>query len=113
MPDWWRRVATFDIGLAPLVDNRFNRSKSFIKILEYAALGVPFIASPVGPYADHVVDGVTGFLASTPDEWAERLDQLIRSPWLRMKIGGAARDWAAEWTTDRWIGKWEELYLNG
>lgn len=113
VPDWWRRVATFDIGLAPLVDSRFNRSKSFIKILEYAALGVPFIASPVGPYREHVIDGVNGFLASTPEEWSERLTQLIRSPWLRVKMGNQARDWARDWITEEWIGAWEKLYLHG
>jgi hypothetical protein len=113
VPEWWQRVSTFDIGLAPLVDSLFNRSKSFVKVLEYAALGVPFIASPVGPYADHVIPGETGLLAATPEEWADALTQLIRSPWLRNKLGNNAREWAATWTTENHIRSWEEVYLNG
>jgi len=41
-----------DVAVAPLQDNPFNRSKSMLKILEYAALGVPVIASRVGAYAE-------------------------------------------------------------
>lgn len=113
VPDWWKRVETFDVGLAPLVDSEFNRSKSFIKILEYASLGVPFICSPVGPYAEHVIDGVNGLFARTPEEWADLLDKLIRSPWLRSQLADRARGWADLWTTETHIRKWEEVYLNG
>lgn len=42
----------WDICLAPLDDNRFNRSKSNIKMLEAAAVGAICFVSPVGPYAD-------------------------------------------------------------
>jgi hypothetical protein len=43
-------TAMFDIGIAPLVDIPLNRSRSNIKLKEYAAGGTPWLASPVGPY---------------------------------------------------------------
>ncbi len=51
-----------DIGLAPLVDTPFNRCRANIKALEFAALGIPVVASDVEPYREFVVDGETGYL---------------------------------------------------
>lgn len=45
-----RQVADLDVGLVPLADNAFNRAKSWLKGMEYAALGVPFVASPRAEY---------------------------------------------------------------
>lgn len=40
-----------DIGLCPLVCNQFNLAKSFLKCIEYMAVGIVPITSNVGPYA--------------------------------------------------------------
>lgn len=96
----------FDIGLAPLADTPFNRSKSRIKALEYAALGIPVIASPVGEYPEFVRHGETGFLAHTPEDWARYLRLLIDDPKLRFRMGAAAREWAAEHTIQGNLQSW-------
>jgi hypothetical protein len=49
---WLQAQGPFDIGLAPMIDTTFNRSKSNIKQLEYAALGLPTIAADLPPYRD-------------------------------------------------------------
>lgn len=49
------------IGLVPLADKPFNYAKSDIKGLEYAAAGIPFVASPSPAYkrlAEHWSDGI-------------------------------------------------------
>jgi glycosyltransferase involved in cell wall biosynthesis len=76
----WLRNVDFDIGLAPLVPSVFNQAKSPIKTAEYAALGIPAIASDVGPYPGFVEDGVTGFLVRQPHEWAAALKALADDP---------------------------------
>ena len=52
-------LATSDIGLAPLPDNRFTRGKCGFKVLQYAAAGLPVVASPVGVNTEYISDGIT------------------------------------------------------
>jgi len=81
-------LATSDIGLAPLPDNRFTRGKCCFKILEYAVAGLPVIASPVGAHSGHIRDNISGFLVKDTGEWVDRIAQLIENPELRKQIGG-------------------------
>ena len=66
----------FHVGLVPLRLNDFNQSKSYLKGLEYAAAGVPFIATPSEEYKILYSRGV-GRLAATPDEWRDHATELL------------------------------------
>lgn len=101
--DYYRSV-DFDIGIAPLADIPFNYSKSHLKALEYAALGIPVIAADLPPYRDFVVDGVTGYLVSSPEEWDKRLTELINDEAARAELGANARAHAAKYTIQ---GNWQ------
>ena len=79
-----------DIFIAPLVNNEFNRVKSHLKYLEYSMLQVPGVYSDLGPYSTIVDDGINGFLATTQDEWYEKISNLIEDPNLRKRVGKAA-----------------------
>lgn len=85
-----------DINIAPLADTRFNRGKSAIKFYEAAALKVPTLASNAGPYRDEIIDGETGMLFSTPEEFVEKLDALVKDKALRERLGSNAHDWVRE-----------------
>ena len=104
------RNIDFDIGLAPLTDSPFNACKSPIKALEYAALGIPVIASDVTPYREFVIDGVTGFLCKRKSDWGRRLDELANDQQLREDMGRKAREHAAQWTIQRNWHRWEAAY---
>jgi len=80
-----------DIGLAPLPDNPFTQGKCSFKVLEYSASALPVIASPVGTNADHIVEGVTGFLAVTDDDWIEKISFLIDKADMRHRMGKNGR----------------------
>jgi hypothetical protein len=66
----------FDIGVVPLSDVEFNEAKSWIKGLEYAAAGIPFIASPSREYVSLHDEFGIGRIASTPSEWVEHFIEL-------------------------------------
>lgn len=80
----------FDIGIAPLVDNAFNRGKSNLRWLEYAGMRVPCVASNVGHFKETLRPGVDALLADTPEEFQTALEVLINDKSRRRQIGNAA-----------------------
>ncbi len=86
-------LITSDIGLAPLPDDRFTRGKCGFKILQYAAAGLPVIASPVGVNAEYVGDSVTGFHAASTSEWVNSISRLVGYAELRKSMGRQERTW--------------------
>jgi len=80
-------LVSSDIGLAPLEDDRFTRGKCGFKILQYAASGLPVVASPAGVNSDFVKVGSTGLLAGSTAEWVDALAELIEEPRLRKSMG--------------------------
>lgn len=106
----YHRLIDFDIGLAPLRADLFNRSKSPLRPLELAALGIPVVASDYGPYAEFVRDGETGFLVRRDHEWGRRLRELAADANLRYDIGAKARALAAQHTIEATAPAWEAVY---
>jgi len=84
-------LAEGDIGINWLPDDGWSRGKCGLKVLQYMAAGLPVVANPVGMNRRMVVHGRTGFLASTPQEWAEAIARLAADPQLRRGMGAAGR----------------------
>jgi glycosyltransferase involved in cell wall biosynthesis len=99
----------FDIGLVPLNEIPFNHAKSNIKGLEYAASGIPFIASDLPEYRLLHETGV-GVLASTPEEWRSAAEILLdykqRKQASAIGWGVVSREWSIEARAD----DWQELF---
>lgn len=82
----------WDIGIAPLVDTGFTRSKSHIKWMEYAMFKIPTIASRVYPYfvsafnREKIIHDKTGLLCK-PSEWFNAIEDLILHPEKRKMLG--------------------------
>jgi glycosyltransferase involved in cell wall biosynthesis len=84
-------LAAAEIGLMPLEDDAWTRGKCAYKALQYMAVGVPVVCSPVGMNAEVVVDGTNGFLATTVEQWTEKLLALAGSSDLRRAMGERGR----------------------
>ena len=84
-------LRALDIGLMPLPDTEWARGKCGLKALQYMAMGIPAVCSPVGVNSSIIRDGENGFLAATEEQWIERLSRLVTSPDLRERIGQAGR----------------------
>lgn len=93
-----RAMLDCDINLAPLVNNVFNRGKSAIKWYEASVGPRPeaTLASNVAPYNLEMVDGVSGLLYSTPDEFVQKLSLLIENADLRQRLAEGARTWVLD-----------------
>jgi len=86
----WLSRKSIDIGLAPLRDSIFNRAKSNIKYLEWAALRTPVIAQDIEVYNEDIKHGFNGMLAGSKQEWHQCLVELIRNEKLRHDMGQRA-----------------------
>ncbi|HQQ96900.1 MAG TPA: glycosyltransferase family 4 protein [Cyclobacteriaceae bacterium] len=85
-----------DIGIMPLSTDEWSLGKCGFKALQYMAVGVPAVASPVGVNRDIITDGIHGFLCDTESSWEAALVQLIEQPGLRRKLGAAGRQHVTE-----------------
>lgn len=81
-----------DIGLVPLPRDEWTRRKFYLKLIQYMALGIPAVCTPLGSNPDVIEHGVTGFLAETPSEWRDAIDRLVASPDLRADMGRRAAE---------------------
>lgn len=87
---------TFDIGIMPLSDDIWAQSKGGYKILQYMAIGIPTVATPVGINKQLLAGEQIGFAVNTNEEWFEKLSLLIEDSSLRTKLGKKAREIAEE-----------------
>jgi glycosyltransferase involved in cell wall biosynthesis len=87
-----RELQGFDIGIMPLLDDPWNWGKCGFKLIQYMAVSAPAVASPVGVNREIVIDGQTGYLAATTEDWYERLCCLIDDPISRVEMGQAGRE---------------------
>ncbi len=85
------QLSEIDIGIMPLPDDEWSKGKCGLKGLQYMALEIPCVMSPVGVSSEIVSDGVNGFLAKNDNQWVEIISLLIENPELRKKIGTEAR----------------------
>lgn len=107
----------WNIAIAPLVDDEFNKGKSHIKWMEYSMYKIPTVASKVYPYYKDIgglktiQDGKTGFLAKNQEEWYQKLKKLIDDEQLRLEIGQNAYDYVKNnWQYEQAKDKIEEIY---
>ncbi|CAN7469794.1 glycosyltransferase [Phyllobacterium sp. LjRoot231] len=84
------KVADADISIAPLEQTVFNDAKSNIKFLEASILGLPSVCSPVDAFRSAIIDGETGFIATSSDEWEYKLLALVDDQALRAEMADKA-----------------------
>jgi glycosyltransferase involved in cell wall biosynthesis len=85
-------VRSFDIAIAPLVEDPWTRGKVSTKLLAYFGAGLPVVASDVNANRLYIRDGENGYLVGTLGQWEEKLTKLIESADLRRTVGSKARE---------------------
>jgi glycosyltransferase involved in cell wall biosynthesis len=84
-------LRTIDIGIMPMPDNDWTRGKCAFKAIQYMALGIPTVTSPVGMTTELVQHNVNGFCSRTPEEWFESLNRLVTDTELRRRFAEEGR----------------------
>lgn len=101
-----REVSAFDIGIAPLSpDWAINHARSNVKLKEYAAMGVPWLASPIGPYVG--MGAKQGGMLVGDGGWRGPIEELVVRPRSRGKLAKRAAKWGRAEGLSRNVGRWE------
>lgn len=104
-------LSELSIGVMPLSADKWSEGKCGFKGLQYMALAIPTIMSPVGVNTEIIEDGVNGFLAASEDEWFEKLERLIQDKELRKAMGKAGRQTVVEkYSVEAWKGEYLRLF---
>ena len=104
--DSLQRIAAWDVGIMPLRDGVYERAKCGYKLLQYAAAGVPAMASPVGINA-MLLDSMEGLAATSTSEWVDGLCQVLgESSTCRATRATAGFAVAEAHSYDRWQQEW-------
>lgn len=103
-----RAVAEFDIGIVPLEPCTFNDAKSWLKLLEFSAAGVPTVASPTEPNSELLNLGC-GLAARYPNDWRRHVAALVASSEYRADVAGRSREIAAGLTIERNVERWIDV----
>ncbi len=100
----------WDMAVAPVIENAFGSAKSDLKVKEYAAAGIPIVASPIAPYRDAAKNNAQIRFADTFEEWYDNLKSLIRNPKKRDEISRQNKEWVSKYWIQDNIGKIFEVY---
>jgi glycosyltransferase involved in cell wall biosynthesis len=84
-----------DIGLLPVPQTAWAPHKFYLKLVQYMALGIPAVATPIGSNPTVIDDGITGFLASSEADWRQAVERLIADSELRERCGRNAAEFAS------------------
>lgn len=106
-------LSQMQIGLMPLVYDMWSEGKCGFKALQYMALGMACVVSPVGVNISIVQDGENGFIADSEEEWEKVLRELFTNKELRHLVGKAARKSIEEkWSIEAWKKEYLALMEN-
>ncbi|HXI60499.1 MAG TPA: glycosyltransferase, partial [Polyangia bacterium] len=93
---YYEFLGRLDVGLAPLLPTEFNRCRSDVKFLEYAAHDVLALCSDLEPYRQTIQPGVNGWLFGDLGGLEEALEWTVAHPVERRRMTETARQWVAE-----------------
>ena len=86
-----------------------DRGKCAFKAIQYMALGIPTVSSPVGMASEIIKHNVNGLLSNTPEEWFEALARLIRDAELRRRLAEEGRKTVEAYYS---LGLWAPCFAN-
>ena len=81
-----------DIGVMPLVPDAWSEGKCGFKLIQYLALGIPAVASPVGVNKTIIEQDCNGYLCKSGEEWIAALSELVKDEQKRIEWGKRGRE---------------------
>jgi glycosyltransferase involved in cell wall biosynthesis len=101
-------VQKMDVGIMPLQDSEWEKGKCAYKLIQYAACGIPGVASDVGMNSEVCIEDKTGFIAGSDKEWIDNIRFLKTNKQKLDQMGNDARrlvenQFCIQVTAQRWL----------
>ena len=93
----------------PLYNTKWEQGKCGFKIIQYMSLKIPVVASPVGVNSEIIEDNVNGILASTEEDWYNKLLLLKDDNEFYKKLSNSGYK---KITKDFSLQKWKSSYID-
>jgi hypothetical protein len=107
--DYPAAMAEATIGIVPLVDSVFNRGKSCLKMMEFASLGVPALAT--GTPDNRRLNGMgIGCIVKHPAQWERGIRRLIENQQYREDVAGHSKEVMKKHTYEKQSHRWAEAW---
>ncbi len=104
-------LSEMDIGVMPLPDDEWAKGKCGLKGLQYMALEIPTLMSPVGVNSEIIQHGVNGYLPKTEDEWVDIICKLAEDKAGREKVGKNGRQTVVDkYSVNAWKDRYVQFY---
>jgi glycosyltransferase involved in cell wall biosynthesis len=84
-------LLNFSIGLMPLPNDKWANGKCGFKALQYMALGIPALVSPIGVNSKIVDQGVNGFFCNNAADWENSIELLYNNPQLLEQMSNSTQ----------------------
>ena len=106
------RMREADIGICPLGENPFDRSRLPMKLLEYMAAGLAVVTAPVGQVPAIIRHLENGWLykAGDMDDFSRGILTLAADPDLAKRLAGQAQEDASAFDANRLAPRWLSFY---
>lgn len=111
MPLWPNEISKLRVGVAPLADTKFNAAKSWLKPLEYGAVGVPWVAAPRAEYVRLHRLGA-GLMAKNPRDWYAKVKMLMEDDVMHADHAMKAREISSQFTYESMAHLWAETWTD-
>lgn len=110
-------IGLLDVGIAPLAPTAFNEAKSWLKIIEYGAFGIPSVVSPMPEYLALAEEGMALVAKDRGRNWCSAVRSLMEDESLRIEVGECAKQNVKDHHTYegnawRWAEAWEQAIEN-
>lgn len=86
-----KEISEFDVSILPLRDDEWSRGKQAMKLLESMSMEIPVIGSDIGYNNEIIKEGLNGFLFKNPEDFVNKIEELMNSKRLRFKMGKNGR----------------------
>ncbi len=74
---YWQRFSHFDLALIPMQDHCYNRCKTPLKVIEFAAMGIRSVCSPVRPFVELAQSDISPIFAASETDWFQILSNAL------------------------------------